>query len=57
MKISSIDYDKITLKIKKLGTNLMLCMLNMGMPQSTVRIPERVAIIGPIVDPHPESDL
>lgn len=35
----------------------MLCMLNMGMPQSTVRIPERVAIIGPIVDPHPESDL
>jgi hypothetical protein len=38
-------------------TNLILCMLNIGMPQSTVRIPERVAMIGPMVDPQPESEL
>ena len=28
-----------------------------GLPQSTVNIPDKVAMMGPMVDPHPESDF
>ena len=28
------------------------CIDRIGMPTSTVRMPSRVAVIGPIVDPH-----
>ena len=50
--------EKINYEIRpKLMQYLILCMLNMGVPQSTVKIPDSVAMIGPIVDPQALSDL
>lgn len=39
------------------GCQENLCIESCGIPQSTVRIPTPVAIIGPIVDPHAISFL
>jgi hypothetical protein len=49
-------YHAIT-NTKRDGPYLMLCILNCGLPQSTVNIPDKVAMMGPMVDPHPESDF
>jgi hypothetical protein len=53
---SQTDIHAHTLHTRE-DSYLMLCILNCGLPQSTVNIPDKVAMMGPMVDPHPESDL